>query len=254
MIPEFDIRSIRRIPGLLCLIAAFLVAHPATEARAQSGSGSSDEVVVIDDFESYRVGGLPEKWSYLHERELVPISRRFMSADEEFTIAADGSNRVLRVTTRGEAMHMTLANGSDVLDWNLNKHPMLAWDWRLIDSPGNAREDDENLNDSAAAVYVVFEMDGLLFKRPRTIKYVYSAQLPIGTVVSYGKLKVVVVSSGMEEGNRWQQIRRNVAADHRMLFGSEPPARPLSIRVWGDSDNTGELAIAEFDNFRLLSE
>lgn len=215
-------------------------------------TGQSDGArgIMLDDFERYEEGGLPIRWSYLHDRRLVKLTEEYMRPNERFTVVSDRGNKVLRVQTEGEAVHLTLANGTDTLDWRLSDLPVLTWEWRALSLPSGAREDNDSLNDSAAALYVVFSIEGFLVKRPKSIKYVYSSVLPEGTVVSYGKLKVVVVSSGGTDG--WKSVRRNLVEDYRTLFGEAPPDRPLSIRLWGDSDNTGERAVADFDNIRLL--
>lgn len=231
--------------NILLLLCPLTLVPPMATGQSDSG-----RVVVLDDFEPYELGGLPVRWSYLHDRNLVPISEKYMRPNERFTVVADGDNRVLRVQTEGEAVHLTLPNGSDGMDWRLSDLPVLAWDWRAISLPNGAREDNDSLNDSAAALYVVFSLEGFLVKRPKTIKYVYSSVLPEGTIVSYGKLKVVVVSSGAADG--WKSVQRNIVEDYRNVFGEAPPDRPLSIRLWGDSDNTGERAVADFDNIRLL--
>jgi hypothetical protein len=216
---------------------------------ASQGQANRPDAWVLDDFESYKTGGLPVRWSYLHDRTLQPLTEAFMREKERFTVVQDGRNKVLRVYTHGEAVHLTMLNERPHMDWDLGTHPVLAWDWRANKLPPGAREDNESLNDSAAAIYVVFSFDGFIVKRPKTIKYVYSSTLPEGTVVSYGKLKVIVVSSATM--GQWQRVERNVADDYRMVFGGEPPEKPVSIRLWGDSDNTGSEAEADFDNIRL---
>ena len=47
-------------------------------------------------------------------------------------------------------------------------------------------------------------------------------------------------------------IPRAPVADYRAVFGDDPPDRPLSIRLWGDTDNTGTESEADIDNIRLL--
>lgn len=208
--------------------------------------------MVIDDFESYEDGALPVKWKYLHDNQLVPLTADHMRPKERFYVTQDGDNQVVRVYTDGEAVHLTMANEPDGFDWDIRTHPRMAWDWRALRLPPGAREDQDGLNDTGAAVYVIFSMEGFLFKRPKTIKYTYSSTLPVGTVASYGKLKVIVVSSGLDGLGTWQSIERDVVADYAQVFGGEPPERPLSIRLWGDSDNTEAVAEADFDNIRLL--
>lgn len=219
---------------------------------AAQGQANRPDARMLDDFESYETGGLPVRWSYLHDRTLQPLTEAFMRENERFTVVQDGRNRVLRVYTKGEAVHLTLLNEQPHMDWDLTTHPVLAWDWRANKLPPGAREDNESLNDSAAGIYVVFSFEGFIVKRPKTIKYVYSSALPEGTVVSYGKLKVIVVSSSTM--GEWQRVERNVVEDYRAVFGDEPPERPISIRLWGDSDNTGSEAEADFDNIRLKRE
>ncbi len=237
------------MPLLRILLFGLLL--PVWPGAAQ-GQANRPDARMLDDFESYDNGGLPVRWSYLHDRTLQPLTEAFMRENERFTVVRDGRNQVLRVYTKGEAVHLTLLNERPNMEWDLTTHPVLAWDWRANKLPPGAREDNESLNDSAAAIYVVFSFEGFIVKRPKTIKYVYSSALPEGTVVSYGKLKVIVVSTATM--GEWQRVERNVAEDYRMVFGDEPPDRPISIRLWGDSDNTGSEAEADFDNIRLMRD
>lgn len=210
------------------------------------------QVILLDDFESYDDGALPLKWKYLHDKKLVWLAPEHMRPNERFTVVEEDGNKALRVHVLGEAVHLTMANEEDGFDWDLTSHPRLAWDWRAISLPENAREDKKNLNDTGAGLYVIYKFEGFIIKKPKAIKYVYSSTLPVGTVVSYGKLKVIVVSTAADGIGEWQHIERDVVADYREVFGGDPPDRPLSIRLWGDSDNTGSLAEADFDNIRLL--
>jgi len=207
---------------------------------------------VLDDFESYRAGDLPLRWKYDRRAGLIPLTPDLMHPKEQFYVAEDNGNKVLRVYTEGEAVHIMMGNEADGFDWDLREYPGLEWDWRALSLPADAREDEERLNDSGVGLYVIFKLEGFLIKRPKTIKYVYSSTLPVGSVVSYGKLKVLVVSSALDGTGKWIHIERNVREDSRRLFGDDPPRRPLSIRLWSDSDNTGGIAEADFDNIRFL--
>lgn len=209
--------------------------------------------VLVDDFESDEKGDLPHRWKMLRDKKLVPLKPSFMKPDEEFYIVEENGNRSLRVYSEGEAVHIMMENGRDGFDWNLRDLPRLAWDWRALQLPENAREDDEKLNDSGAALYVIYKMEGLFIKRPKAIKYVYSSTLPVETVVSYGKLKVLVVASALDGIGDWVHIERDVQADYRRLFNEDPPQRPLSLRLWSDSDNTDKPAEVDFDNIRFLA-
>lgn len=226
----------------------FLLPGPV---RGQAASPTEPVRVLIDDFETYRPGELPVKWRAQLNGQLVPLTRDFVNEREWFEVRGERGNHFVRAHANGEAAHVNMANGKD-FEWNTRTHPILAWDWRAIELPTGAREDVERLNDSGAGIYVMFAIEGVLLKRPRVIKYVYSSSLPVGTVVTYGKLKVVVVASALDGIGRWQHVERNVMEDHQRLFGEPPPVKPLVLRLWADSDNTDSKATADFDNVVLL--
>jgi len=229
------------------LICLFFGVEPVLAVQNQDAGE-----ILIDDFESDDDGGLPNRWRMLRDRKLIPLRPSFMRPNEEFHVEEENGNRILRVFSHGEAVNIMMANDDTGFDWNIRKHPRLSWDWRALQLPENAREDDERLNDSGAALYVIFKLEGLIIRRPVVIKYVYSSTLPVGTQVSYGKLKVLVVASGLDGIGNWVHIERDVQADYRRLFNDDPPKRPLSIRLWSDSDNTNTAARADFDNIKFL--
>lgn len=235
-----------RTMSLLTILFALVSLHSAYP----SADDPSDRVVVVEDFESDKEGAPPSSWRFFTRRdqEFLPLGD-FMSADERFYVVREGGNSFLRGYTKSEAQRISLGNGHGTLDWSLASHPRLSWEWRARKLPSGARED--KLNDVGAAVYVSFDKKDWL-GRPYSIKYTYSSTLPIGTEVSSGNVKVVVVASGADGIGEWLRVERNVAADYRALFGSAPPDRPFSITLWSDSDDTRSEAEADFDNIRLL--
>jgi len=206
----------------------------------------------VDTFESDETGGLPARWQSLHDKEFVPLTPDLMHPNERFFIVEENGNKALRVFSRSESVSIMLGNGHG-MDWRLSEQPIMAWDWKAISLPEGAREDRERLNDSGAAIYVIFKMEGFLIRRPKSIKYVYSSTLPTGTTVRYGKLGVIVVSSALDGTGDWVHVERNVVEDYRQVFREEPPDRPLYLRLWSDSDNTDSPAEADFDNIVLLA-
>jgi hypothetical protein len=216
--------------------------------------GGDTECVLLDDFESYPVDGLPTRWqTNKGSRELKPVGPRMMDDRERFAIMQEGGNKFVRATMIDQAHRLVFTNGNQ-FDWNVSTLPYLRWDWRAIRLPEGAREDESEKNDTGAAVYVTFDKDWL--GRPVSIKYTYSSTLPVGTVVSYGPLKVFVVASARQDGTgQWMTIERNVAEDYRRLFGKDLSGdRPAGVMLWSDSDTIDTTSIADFDNVMLVAE
>lgn len=235
---------------LTCLIAVLM---PLGLQPAQGQTVENRARIVIDDFESYGDGELPTRWRAQLDGRLVPLTAAFFDDNEHIQARRESGNGFARAYADGQTVHVNMDNGSD-FDWDTSTHSRLAWDWRAVRLPEGSREDRDRLNDSGAGIYIVFSIDGTFIKRPRVIKYVYSASLPVGTVLTYGKLKVIVASSANEGSGSWQHVERDVVRDYRKVFGEDPPRRPLRLRLWSDSDNTGTVAVADFDNITLLED
>lgn len=235
--------SPRLTPGVF-LIAAFTL----LAAGPSPGQAPPANQVTVDDFEATAVGKVPPAWTFISSRtrRAVPLEDE-MDGDQRFLVVAERGNRFLRGYTHGEALRITRLNGERGFNWNLKTHPRLSWDWRALRLPEGASEKDKN--DTGAAVYVTFDTDWL--GRPKSIKYTYSSTLPVGTVVSFGRLKVIVAASGRDPIGDWRPIERDVAADYRRVFGDEPPDEPLSITLWSDSDDTGGIAEVDIDNIAV---
>ena len=208
--------------------------------------------LLVDDFEGYSDGDLPTGWKYPNGKKLVWLQPEHMRPNERFYVVEEGNNKFLRAFSKGEAVHLTMANEPDGFDWNLKTHPRIAWDWRAQKLPPGAREDKSKLNDSGLGLYVFFKFTGGLIKKPMVIKYSYSSTLPVGTILKQDKMRVIVVASGEEELGEWMKMERNVVEDYRRVFDQEPPDRPLFIRLWSDSDNTKSIGEGDFDNIRFL--
>ncbi len=135
-------------------------------------------------------------------------------------------------------------------DINLRIYNKVRWRWRVWKLPEGGNEEAKDLNDSGAAVRLVF-YGGL---RPRMLKYVWSATLPAGTrteSAGNSKIKVIVLQSGEQRTGEWVWEEVNVYEDYKALFGGEPrPVRFLS--VISDANNTKRPAKADYDDFAFI--
>lgn len=208
----------------------------------------SSDTIVVDDFESNKPGTFPEGWVFVSSSEKILSYEEVSDPGEIVEVRKERGNHFVRLITKGEALRYTKRNGVD-FEWNLKDHPRLKWRWRAHTLPEGASEKGEN--DTGGAIYVTFGEDWL--GRPKSIKYTYSSSLPVGTTVSFGALKVIVVDSGREPRlGEWKTVQRRIRDDYRQVFGDSPPDRPVSITLWSDSDTVGGKAKVDIDDIELL--
>ena len=208
-----------------------------------------DTTVVLENFEAEAEGGVPAAWRFFsRSKRRFEALDRLMDDAGRFVVMQEDGNLFLRAYTAGTARRVSLPG--DAFHWELPELPYLRWAWRAHRLPEGARED--RVNDSGAAVYVSFAKTDWL-GRPLSIKYVYSTGLARESMVSTGNVKIIVVSSGLEETGEWVQVTRNVVEDYRNIFGTAPPNTPTAITLWSDSDNTNSVAEVDFDNITLTN-
>ena len=206
--------------------------------------------ILVDDFEAYEHEGLPTRWKYLDSnRAVVFVKDEHMRPNERFYVVEEDGNKFVRAYADGEAIRIIMPT-QETFHWNLDTHPRLRWQWRALRLPEGANETKSKLNDTGAAVYVVFSVN--MFG-PKTIKYTYSSTQPVGTVKSYnwGRMKVMVIASKVDGLGQWMTMDRDIVADYRKVFKKDPPNEPLSIMLWSDTDNTQQVAEVDFDNIVL---
>lgn len=234
---------VRRLVPLTLLLVGLGGASPGI---AQSDAPAPR--IVVDDFQTNPPGQFPGDWVFVGSGKDILSYEEARDPGEKVVVREENGNHFLRVETNDAALRYTKRNGVD-FDWSLRRHPRLTWRWRALRLPQGASERDQN--DTGGAVYVTFGTDWL--GRPKSIKYTYSSSLPIGTVVDFGNLYVIVVGSAREpRQGQWKTVTRNVIQDYQQVFGDDPPRRPTSITIWSDSDTTHDRARVDFDDIALL--
>jgi hypothetical protein len=185
-------------------------------------------------FDADPAGGLPKGWA-----------PRGGSARGIYQIEVDrDGNRYLAARSRGSDVQLGVEVAAKP-----QQQPILSWRWRVWELPRRADERKLATLDSAASVYVVF--GSRLF--PKIIKYVWSSTVPAGSVLRHprsDRLVIVVIASGEAELGQWQAVTRNILADGKKFFGSDPGSI-LAIGVKTDSDSTSSSARADYDDVRL---
>lgn len=211
--------------------------------------------VLLEDFESYSPGMIPKDW-YNQTGDRRPA---FYGEEDKkgyrYRVVEEDGNKFLRYEgVYAKHLNFPLVNK----DVNIYETPILSWKWRVFDLPEEGNEDDDNRNDAAASIYVVFDMGrvALVKKVPKSIRYTWSSTLEEGKELSkfYGNQKIVVVESGPERKGEWLTFERNIVEDYKRLFGDSPPENPLAILILSDGNTTQTLVKADYDDIILKSE
>lgn len=202
---------------------------------------SRDSMHVLERFDyPDHIGKLPDTW----EGRTV-WRRRVDKKDLYYTVQTEDDDFFLRASTTGKAINIGRKAGVNLRIFN-----RLRWRWRVLKLPRGGNEKIKDKNDSAAAVRLVFH-GGMI---PKTLKYVWSATLPVGTETESplnSRTKVVVLESGASKLGKWVWEEVDAYEDYKRLFGGEP--RPVKfLAVITDSDNTRSPVIADYDDFAFL--
>lgn len=155
---------------------------------------------------------------------------------------------------------------------DLRERPILRWRWKVeaVLQQGDARRKDGD--DYAARIYLTFEpakSDLSFWERTslalartiygdvpsRAINYVWASRIEKGAVVDSAYVgrfvKLIAVESGAGAAGLWQTEERDVYADYRELFGSDPPM-VVGVAIMTDSDDTGERVRAWYGDLEFF--
>jgi hypothetical protein len=220
--------SPRRLAYVLS-VSIPLVLSPPVSVRAQ-------ECVALEDFSAGKVGELPPGWK--------------LRADEGrgvYSIQEAGGRRYLHAASQGIGIQ-----AAKEMTWDLARYPVLMWSWRPVEFPAGGDERNSKTNDSALAVYGVFphRMGSV-----RSVKYVWSAVVPIGTRLdsNMGLTQVRVLRTGTENKSRWTDERVNLLDDYRKYFSVSDTPKPAGIAVLTDADDTRSRAQGDYASFRACA-
>ena len=199
-----------------------------------AAAAGAAESLRIDDFEQ----GLAPGWT-----------QKSFAGETAYRVVAEGGGHVLAADSRAAASGLVYKIEYDPGDW-----PVLAWRWKVekVLAAGDAhiRAGD----DYPARLYVVFP--SWFFPKTRSLNYIWANRLPKEALLPNpftANAMMIAVESGPERVGEWVEERRNVVADYRRAFGSDPPAVG-AIALMTDTDNTGDSVRAWYDDIRLERE
>ncbi len=172
---------------------------------------------------------------------------------------AGETHYALRENTGRGALHATSDNAASGLyrevKVDLDSTPFLHWSWKVGNLLDGGDERSKAGDDYPARIYVVFS-EGLFFWRTRAINYVWSSHQPIGSEwpnAFTSNAKMIAVRAGPAGLQQWLSEKRDVKADYRHLFGTEP-GDVSAVALMTDTDNTGLRAEAWYGDIWFDNE
>lgn len=217
------------------LLFVVLLSFPAL-GYADDQVATTGRVLPLETFDEYQPASFPGQWQVRGDEAAARVV---------YQVAEEDGNHFLHARSEKQDIQIGLSHV-----FQPKEFPLLRWRWRVDQLPSGGNERAAKTNDSAAAVYVIFDSRII----PRAIKYAWSATLPVGTHIEspvYWRAKVVVLQSGASGLREWRQETVNFYQDYKDLFGTEPGA-VQGIAVLTDADATASVAEADYDDFALL--
>ena len=198
---------------------------------------AAEDCIVIDDFSKATVGQFPADWRVRED-----------AGKSIYVVQEEAGLRFLHGHAKDQGIQAARQQ-----EWDLNRYPVLAWSWRPVEYPKGADE-KVGKNDSALAVYFMVEYSRI--RGPKTVKYIWSEVVPVGTRLSsnMGLTQVRVQRTGTQQRGQWVEERVNVRDDWLAYFEEKDVPKPAGIAVLTDSDDTHSSAQGDYAKFRACAQ
>jgi hypothetical protein len=167
----------------------------------------------------------------------------------DYHLTVDGGSTVLKASSRATASGLVKKVSFDPQSFRY-----LRWSWKIEQTIAKGDETSKAGDDYAARIYVVFA--GKLFWQTKAINYIWANSLKKGDSIANAYTAnaiMVAVESGNERAGQWQTAERDIFADYKKLFGSDP-GQVSAVAIMTDTDDTGGSATAWYGDITLATE
>lgn len=128
------------------------------------------------------------------------------------------------------------------------REPIVLWRWRIARPLTGANETLRERDDCAARVYFLWNLRSRAdFYKATGLGYVWGQGRRVGEVGPSpytGQIGVITLRSGKNGAGQWQFEQRDLEADYREFFKTEPPGPVTAVAVLTDTDQTQQRATA----------
>lgn len=244
------------IKGYL-ILSTVLISGQLLRAPTIAADSNSANKPLIQPFSS--ASGIDQGWEPL---EFPNIDRH-----TRYELITKNGTGIVKATTDNSASgliaRVDLAPGESLV---------LRWRWKVsgVYDDGNARK--KSGDDYPARIYVAFRFnpdEAGFFERAKrkaaalvfgdelpgnALNYIWANTLPKGEMVPNpytDTTMMIAVESGNQRSGEWVTVERDIVADYRKAFGTNPPD-VVGVAIMSDSDNTGSKATAWYGDVVLV--
>lgn len=218
--------------------------------------------VVIDRFSSaVEENNMPKGWKPLYFEKVTNRTT--------YTIEKEGGNYFVKAESNASASGIYKEVDIDPKIYNT-----IQWKWKAENILKKGDETKKTGDDYAARVYIIFRYDhenASLWEKTKygavkliygkyppkaVLNYIWANKLPKGDAIDNAftdRAKMMAVESGGSELGKWISEERNIYEDYKRLFKEEPP-HIMGVAIMTDTDNTGESAVAYYDDILLMNK
>ena len=164
----------------------------------------------------------------------------------EYLIQQENGRSVVKAASHASASGMVRK-----IHFEPSKYRYLRWSWKISHTIKGGDEKSKRGDDYAARVYVIFP--GRFFWQMKAINYIWANRLPKGEHVPNpfaSNARMLAVESGNGKAGQWVDEERDLLADYRLMFGTDPQSAD-AIAIMTDTDNTGGNAEARYGEIYL---
>lgn len=127
----------------------------------------------------------------------------------------------------------------------------LSWSWKVDRIQPTADITVEEKEDFAASLLIIFGKPSL-FSKPKGLIYAFAnTDLPMNSVVNSPRapdnFRTIVLDNNQSPLMDWQQYKRDIIEDYKLVYGEIPDKTLHTIGVFTDNDQTKEPVKASYD-------
>lgn len=180
---------------------------------------------------------------------LAGWEKKIFKGTTEYSLTSENNTTVVKAVSQGAASGLVKK-----VSFDPKKYRYLHWSWKILHTISGGDEKTKAGDDYAARIYVVFP--GKHFWQTKAINYIWANQLNMGDSLPNAytsSAMMVAVQSGPGNTGQWQSEKRDIFADYKDLFGSDP-GEGSAVAIMTDTDDTGENATAWYGDITLSTD